>query len=126
MTDQNQKLMCEMTDLKEMVVLLQKTLIQDRDSVPPSFSQIAGEHMKGLSSLQKTVEQYFEKNNEKMDSLSERLDKVQPIVEIFGHLTWMKSSFVSILMFLAALGAGAVAFFNGVEWLKGWIAAQKI
>lgn len=109
-----------------MLANFELALIKDRDTCPSTFSEIAGEHTKSLQELKIVIIERFTKQDKKIDDINERLLKVEPISEIFSHITWLRSSFVSFLIFLSILGGGIAVIITAIGWLKSWVAAAAL
>lgn len=116
----------EIKDLKDTLANFELTLIKDRDTCPTTFSDIAGQHTKSLQELKTVIIERFSKQDAKIDDINERLLKVEPISEIFSHITWLRSSFVSFLIFLSILGGGVAVVISAISWLKAWVAAAAL
>lgn len=121
-----QDLSKEIQGLKDMLANFELALIKDRDTCPSTFSEIAGEHTKSLQELKIVIIERFTKQDKKIDDINERLLKVEPISEIFSHITWLRSSFVSFLIFLSILGGGIAVIITAIGWLKSWVAAAAL
>ena len=121
-----QDLSKEIQGLKDMLANFELALIKDRDTCPSTFSEIAGEHTKSLQELKIVIIERFTKQDKKIDDINERLLKVEPISEIFSHITWLRSSFVSFLIFLSILGGGIAVIISAIGWLKSWVAAAAL
>lgn len=121
-----QDLSKEIQGLKDMLANFELALVKDRDTCPSTFSEIAGEHTKSLQELKLVIIERFTKQDKKIDDINERLLKVEPISEIFSHITWLRSSFVSFMIFLSIIGGGVAVIITAIGWFKTWVASAVV